>query len=166
MSIVQQKYVRPCARNEYANLPRFPVIVASWNTFDVNVSGIIRTAEAFRIERVSMIRKPRKMSAAVKTQRWQPVSYGDTEDVISDALLRGYRLVALEQTNKSIPLYEFIMPEKAVFLVGNECDGLPQRVLDMAHVAVEIPQHGFVGSLNVVTAASIALYEWMRQRRG
>ena len=49
-------------------------------------------------------------------------------------------------------------------MVGNEDHGISRGALDACDSVGFLPQLGKVGSLNVATAASIAIYEWARQR--
>jgi TrmH family RNA methyltransferase len=51
-------------------------------------------------------------------------------------------------------------------LIGNEGNGVPQALAEMADGAVTIPCPGPVESLNAAAAASVLLYEASRQRRG
>ena len=161
---VQLKYERPCTRTEYDALERNPLVVVSYNHDDPNTAGMIRTAEAFRAEKVYFSRKPANMAPAVGIQKWQPVVYErDLLGVLRCYQEAGWQIVALEQTDASCDLTTTVLPERMVLVVGNEGMGVPQDALDLCSQFVVIPQFGFVGSLNVVTAASIALYEWMRQ---
>lgn len=60
---------------------------------------------------------------------------------------------------------EFQMGDSFVF--GRETKGLPPEILQrFPQQLVKIPQYGPVRSLNVATAAAIALYEGLRQTRG
>ncbi len=52
-----------------------------------------------------------------------------------------------------------------LLVVGNEMLGMSQRLAGMCDVRVTIPMLGSSSSLNVVAAASILLYEVLRQRR-
>jgi tRNA (guanosine-2'-O-)-methyltransferase len=163
-AIVQQKYVREWTRDDYASLPRHSVRLVTWNASDPNLAGALRTAEAFRLEHVFMLRKPRTMAASVGVDRWQPHTY--THDLLAEverAKVEGYTTVALEQTNASVPLTTAILPSRMCLVAGDEGGGVPPKALALCDMAVEIPQFGNVGSLNVVTATSIALYEWVRQ---
>ena len=47
------------------------------------------------------------------------------------------------------------------FIVGNEVDGLPKKILDMADIVVEIPMHGTKESLNVSVATGVALFRML-----
>jgi TrmH family RNA methyltransferase len=50
-------------------------------------------------------------------------------------------------------------------LIGNEGNGVPQALAELADGAVTIPCPGPVESLNAAAAASVLLYEASRQRR-
>lgn len=49
-------------------------------------------------------------------------------------------------------------------IMGSEETGISSEILDLCHKKVAIPMHGKVGSLNVANAASIVLYEALRQQ--
>ncbi len=53
---------------------------------------------------------------------------------------------------------------RAVLVVGSEGEGLRRRVAECCDVLVSIPAQGSVGSLNVSAAASVLLFEAVRQR--
>lgn len=91
---------------------------------------------------------------------------------------RRARVVALELTPASVPLPRWRLlpspppagsggeegaawpPEEDVILVlGHEVDGVPAGVLAAAGACVAVPQLGATASLNVATAAALALYE-------
>ncbi len=50
-----------------------------------------------------------------------------------------------------------VLPARAAVLVGAEGDGLTPGALARADLAVRIPMHGEMDSLNVATAAAIVL---------
>ena len=66
----------------------------------------------------------------------------------------------------SIPLYKADLPGPAAIVIGNEGDGLSQLVRKNCDVMVHIPMKGRISSLNASNAASILLYEAVRQRLG
>ena len=51
------------------------------------------------------------------------------------------------------------------FFIGNEGNGLSERLSRMADVRIRIPMEGSLESLNAAVAASILMYEVNRQRR-
>ena len=51
------------------------------------------------------------------------------------------------------------------FLIGNEGNGLSDKIADMANTYIKIPMQGEVESLNAAISATILMYETNRQRR-
>lgn len=66
----------------------------------------------------------------------------------------------------SIPMYKADLTGPAGIVVGNEGDGMSQLVRKNCDVMVSIPMKGNISSLNASAAASILLYEAVRQRLG
>jgi tRNA G18 (ribose-2'-O)-methylase SpoU len=75
----------------------------------------------------------------------------------------GFRLVGLEQTNQSHVLYDYAFHRKTVLVIGHERNGLSQEELRIMQDLVEIPVYGMPHSYNVVTATTMAVYEYCRQ---
>ena len=69
----------------------------------------------------------------------------------------------MELADEAVPLHEAPLPEKACLALGHEDRGLSAATLAACDVVAFIPQLGKVGSLNVATAAGIALYELNRR---
>lgn len=70
-----------------------------------------------------------------------------------------YRIIALEQAAHNVPLTEVQLDQPTILIVGSEVDGLDAKILALADLTVEIPMPGRKESLNVGTAAGIALYQ-------
>ena len=64
----------------------------------------------------------------------------------------------------SIPMYKADLTGPAAIVIGNEGDGMSQLVRKNCDVMVHIPMKGSISSLNASAAASILLYEAVRQR--
>jgi tRNA G18 (ribose-2'-O)-methylase SpoU len=101
------------------------------------------------------------------------VSMGHTLSVpfaVADDLLLGMAALldwglptwAMESDVEAVQLHHAPPPERAFVLVGNEGKGLSQDVRMAAHTVAEIPMAPGVPSLNVVCAASVALWERSR----
>ena len=75
----------------------------------------------------------------------------------------GFRLLALTPAHDSQPLRESDTSGPVALVVGHEGDGLSSEALAAATVRVRIPMTADVDSLNVATAAAIALYEMSRR---
>lgn len=66
----------------------------------------------------------------------------------------------------SIPMYQADLTGSAAIVIGNEGDGMSPLVRKNCDVTVNIPMRGRISSLNASAAASILLYEAVRQRIG
>ena len=66
----------------------------------------------------------------------------------------------------SVPMYKADLTAPAAIVIGNEGDGLSQLVRKNCDMLVHIPMKGRISSLNASAAASILLYEAVRQRLG
>ena len=66
----------------------------------------------------------------------------------------------------SIPMYKADLKIPAAVVIGNEGDGMSPLVRKNCDVIVHIPMKGRISSLNASAAASILLYEAVRQRLG
>ena len=64
----------------------------------------------------------------------------------------------------SIPMYKADLTGPTAIVIGNEGDGMSQLVRKNCDVMVNIPMKGRISSLNASAAASILLYEAVRQR--
>lgn len=61
-------------------------------------------------------------------------------------------------------LYDIKFPDKKAFLIGNEGNGLSEKVAGTADRLLRIPMGGKVESLNAAISATLLSYEAMRQR--
>ena len=79
--------------------------------------------------------------------------------------LRGLWLIGLDE-HANDDVYQVDLSVGLALVVGAEDRGLRQLTRQRCDQLVQIPTHGPVTSLNVATAAGIALFEAQRQRRG
>lgn len=119
-------------------------------------SGITQIIHAGSIKIDRNIARDAADFVEVKTKRSLP-------PVLKKLKEQGYCCVGLEQTTNSDSLYSFSFARKTVIVVGAEREGLTQEVLDCLDAVVEIPVFGPPASYNVVTATTMAVYEYCRQ---
>jgi tRNA G18 (ribose-2'-O)-methylase SpoU len=91
---------------------------------------------------------------AVFTVPWTRVAHHDGIDVLHGA---GLTVIALTPS-ASVDIGTIEPPLRGALLVGSEGPGVSRRWLDAADLAVRIPMHHEIDSLNVATAAAIGLY--------
>ncbi|MFK7737377.1 MAG: TrmH family RNA methyltransferase [Pirellulaceae bacterium] len=75
----------------------------------------------------------------------------------------GMQMIGLEQTTSSESLHSFRFEKETALVIGSEREGLAQSTLDLLDRVVEIPVYGPPASYNVVTATTMAVYEYCRQ---
>ncbi|MGP6171190.1 TrmH family RNA methyltransferase [Microbacterium sp. A196] len=84
----------------------------------------------------------------------------DREAGLAELSAAGFELAALALSEGALPLgaYAANRPEKVALVLGTEGDGLSSVALEAADVVVTIPMRGGVDSLNVASAAAVALW--------
>lgn len=83
-------------------------------------------------------------------------------DVINNLKSKGFKLVvsSLETNNN---FYDIDLTDKVIISVGNEGNGVSKEIYNMNDELVKIPMPGNAESLNVAVAASIMMFEAVRQ---
>jgi tRNA G18 (ribose-2'-O)-methylase SpoU len=137
-----------------------------------NVGGLFRSAAAFGIELVvlgpntgdPLYRKAVRTSMAA-TLTVPFVRVAQWPAALTDLRTDGFTVVALTPAMTAPPLEEIWAHAKLALLVGSEGEGLTRDALAAATVTARIPMTLAVDSLNVTTAASIAMYHCFAERR-
>lgn len=109
---------------------------------------------------------PRKEIAKVALGAEDVVPWEHIRDPIEAARAvkaRGYRLLAVEQTEGGENLYGVKIPFPCCLVFGHEVDGVSDALLAECDGAVEAPMHGTKESLNVAVCAGVVLFEVRRQ---
>lgn len=146
------------------------VVVLDHIRSSFNVGSILRTCECFGVSEVILIgytptpenSKTQKAAMGVESYiKWS--SQAELAVALEDLKKQGYRLVALETSQKAKPLYADFSKTPTAFVLGNERFGLGPDCLRLCDEIREIPLSGIKNSLNVGTTAAIAISEWKRQ---
>lgn len=154
---------------------KFPVVLVLDNVRSMhNVGSVFRSSDGFLIEAICLCgytpqpphRDINKTAlGATETVAWK--YFPQTLDAIAELKQKGYRLLAVEQAEKSISLDKVAWDRKTpvALIFGNEVTGVDQAVIDQCETCVEIPQWGMKHSLNISVAAGIVLWEMVRGQR-
>ncbi|MCD8316947.1 MAG: 23S rRNA (guanosine(2251)-2'-O)-methyltransferase RlmB [Eggerthellaceae bacterium] len=118
------------------------IVIANKRSASVNASTYKTSAGA--IAHILAAQVP-NISAAIDKFKdagfWVAAASEYSSDVIWDADLKG----------------------KIVLVMGNEGEGVSRLVLEHCDFGVMLPELGTLASLNVAQAASVCMYEWLRQ---
>jgi len=143
-----------------------------------NVGSIFRTAEGFGVKKIYLsgytpspdnglphVRKKiadRLHKTALGAEKLVSNEYvNDIFVLIDDLRKSGYKIVGLEQDERSIKLSDYKIDKnvKIALLLGEEVKGITTELRDKCDELVEIPMFGKKESFNVAVATGIALYE-------
>lgn len=110
---------------------------------------------------------PEVVRASVGTLFTQPVAAATTYEAAAFLTKRGIRIVtASPDAATDYWRADLALPEGIAIVVGSEQHGVTDRWLQVADQTVRIPMLGPVDSLNVAVAASVLLFDAVRQRSG
>ena len=132
---------------------------------EANVGTLWRTAYLMDAAFVFTVgeRYHKQAADTPDTARHVPLlHFGDFDDLI-DHLPEGCHRVAVEQGGRT--LVGWSHPERCVYLLGAEDDGLPIEVLRRCGWTITIPSVR-EQSMNVAVAGSIVLYDRLAKTRG
>ena len=132
-----------------------------------NLGTILRTATGFGLTDIAIIRQavdffdPRTIRASMGAAFHVNVEYFDTIEEYT-ARFPENKLYAFMLT-ASVPIHGLEITEPYSLVFGNEATGLPDRYADFCR-SVIIPHSHDIDSLNLPIAASIAMYEFTKNR--
>jgi len=134
-----------------------------------NVGTIIRSADAVGADAVVLgkgcvdLYNPKTVRSTMGSLFHLPVMEADLAELLPAAKQQGVRLVGTSlQASNTCYSYDWRGPRW--LLMGNESLGLSEQVLQQVDDNVIIPMRGKSESLNVAMAATVVLYEALRQR--
>lgn len=142
----------------------FHIAIENWQ-HDFNIGTIVRNANAFLAHTVHIIGKRRwNRRGAMVTDRYQHIEYHPTVEAFfewcNEASLP---VVGIDIVVGSLPIEGAHLPQRCVFVFGQEGPGLSEDVAARCEAIYEITQFGSTRSVNVGVASGIAMYEWCRQ---
>jgi tRNA (guanosine-2'-O-)-methyltransferase len=135
-----------------------------------NVGSIVRTAAAYRVEHLYLAGQtaspatPKSAKVSMGTERYLSWSMFERGADAADAAREdGFTVVGLELAEAAVPLHQLSTGPDVCVAIGNEDHGISAPTLAACDAVAFLPMTGRVGSLNVATAAAVALYELRRQ---
>jgi len=131
---------------------------------EYNVGKIIRTAETLGCRELRLIGIPFfDPEPAAGAFKHVPVKfYDEGADCIKSLIDDGYSIFSLDVSGK-YSLGRFDLPPKTAFVMGHEEFGLSPELRKLKLESIKIPQFGKSQSLNVSIAASMCMWEYVRQ---
>ena len=151
---------------------KLPVSILADNiSLSENVGALFRLCDALGVEHLYLTGK----AASSHDSKTSKVSRSTDKNVVhsieQNALhtlkqlkKKGYTIISLELTSHSqnIREFDFSPVDKICLILGNESKGVSEALLDVSDHCIHIPMLGMNSSMNVISAASIAVFEISR----
>jgi tRNA (guanosine-2'-O-)-methyltransferase len=153
-----------------ASRTRDPVLVLENIHSDHNTSAVLRTAEAMGVLELHIVAvtTPFVISRRVVkgAHKWLELhGHPSIEEAYAALRARGYRIWASHFAANGVTEIARVPVDRPLALVfGNEHEGLSRASIDQADGWFRVPMKGFVESLNISVATSIALYDVLARR--
>jgi len=138
-----------------------------------NLGTILRSATAFGVQAVVLIKggvdplSPKVMRAAMGAHFRLPIvemSVAQLVHFCSEQNTPALKILLAEMSS-AIPCWEMDLRQPLAVVIGGEAEGASQPLVETADEKILIPMPGGSESLNAAVAASVLLYEVMRQRK-
>lgn len=145
--------------------PRELVLACPAFKSNVNLSRIVRLAGCAAAEKVIACGSA-KIDPAIARDGGDHVAIERRRTllpVLKNLKEANYRLVGLEQTDRSHLIYDYSYHRRTALVIGHERHGMSDDELAIMDDLIEIPVYGLPFSYNVVTATTMAVYEYLRQ---
>lgn len=135
-----------------------------------NVGTIVRTADAAGVSAVLMSKgcvdlySPKVLRSTMGSVFHMPIFEGlSINETIKMLKKFGYKVIASHLAGRN-NYYDEDLTGKSAIIVGNEANGISEETAALADRLVKIPMPGKAESLNASVAASIMIYEIVRQK--
>lgn len=134
-----------------------------------NLGTIIRSADAAGATGVIVspesveIYHPKVIRSTMGSIFHLPVVVADLVKVVHEATRHGIR-VWKAKPKAAVSIYDASLHQASWFVVGNESKGVSERVEHAIEHSLYIPMAGRAESLNAAMAATVMLFEAMRQK--
>ena len=126
---------------------------------EANIGTLWRTATLYGASLMFTVghRYVRQASDTPKSWRHTPLMHFEDIDDLIAHLPYSAPLIGVELDDRAVMLGRFTHPERAVYLLGAEDDGIPPNVLARCHHVVQI-ESAEPQSMNVATAGAVIAY--------
>lgn len=125
---------------------------------EINVGTLWRSAKIFNASFIFTIGKRYKKQASdtLKAYRHIPFYQYDNFEQFYNAIPYDCRLIGVELNPKAKQINNFVHPERAIYLLGAEDNGISKEALAKCQAIIQLPGEY---CLNVAVAGSIVMYD-------
>lgn len=133
-----------------------------------NLGAVARTAEALGLDGMIVsggcdIYNPKALRAAMGSLlRLDVVTVGDLSAFLKDCSANGMKTYAAVPDSSALPVTKMDKSGGVICAVGNEGNGLSEKVISSCCDSITIPMKGRAESLNAASAACVIMWEMVR----
>ena len=130
-----------------------------------NMGAIIRTANAAGYEEIYLTDdctdpySPKSVRASMSGVFFTKLYFGSREEIL--AVLSGTPILTADMNGEN--LFRFTPPKQFALVIGNEANGVSDKVKEAAYKTVAIPMKSTQESLNAAVSAGIAMYLLLKE---
>jgi len=135
-----------------------------------NGAAVLRSCEAFGVQTLHVVERKERFLAASSVARgaekWvDVVPHGNVESALAATRAAGLELIAARADGELMP-HDLASVPRFALVLGNERDGISDKLSSACTRAVRVPMRGFIESLNVSVTAAILLSAATSVRQG
>jgi len=135
-----------------------------------NLGAILRSCESVGVQELHVVYRTSQFHgfghrAGASARKWMDLHrYRTHEELVLPLKERGFTLFGTHLDTNAQSIYEVDLTGPSAIVMGNEKDGISDRMLKLVDQTVIVPMHGMIQSLNVSAATAVILNEAARQR--
>lgn len=136
-----------------------------------NVGSVFRTCDSAGVDQLLLCGycaippNPKLQKTAlgsINNATWE--HHCDAYQAVQYLKTKNIKIICLETSPNAESIFNYSYQQDCCLVFGNEENGIDPRILGIADSILKIPQYGIKESLNVASAAAIAIYEFRRQQ--
>lgn len=143
---------------------KLQIAIENWQ-HDLNIGSVVRTANAFNVEKVHIVGKRdwNRRGAMVTDKYLHVMHHPSVQDFKNWSDENSIPIIGIDNLPISQELETAVLPEKCVLFFGQEGAGMSDEATAVCEVVLAIRQYGSTRSMNASAAAAIAMYAWAMQ---
>lgn len=126
---------------------------------ELNIGTLWRSAFILGASFVFTIGKRYKRQSSDTTESWRHIPlyhYQHVDELYGSGIPYDCLLVGVELDEKAKPIKDFVHPQRAIYLLGAEDNGLSKESIERCHRLIVLPGEF---SMNVAVAGSIVMFD-------
>ena len=135
-----------------------------------NLGTILRTVDSVGLTQILVSKgtadcyNPKVVRSSMGAiYRVKVIECNDLLEILKEVKRNKFKILVTSLGDNSNNIYD-MKYNKKVLVIGNEANGVEERIMNLADEKIKIPMLGRTESLNAAVATGIVLYEYVRQK--